>query len=296
VTIGIILVTFRCRDLALAALRSIETHAPALLPTTVVIDNASFDGTVEAVREAFPAVRVVEHRRNLGFAAAVNRGIEELSTADVVCLLNPDAELLDDGIFAAARYLEQHPEVGVLGGRILNPDGSIQPSARAFPSHKNALFNRHSLLTRLFPRNRWSRQYLMSDWDHDDTRPVDWVSGAFMLIHRRALEAVGPFDPAYFFSIEDVDFCRRVHNAGLEVHYFPGAAVRHRVGGSSRRAVYRAMAGHHRGMWRYYRKHLRGNPLLHALTAAGIALRFLLHAVSYALRAARARLLGREPG
>lgn len=293
-TIGVVIVTFRCRDLALAALRSLEARAPELLPTTVVVDNASFDGTVEAVRAAFPAVTVVEHRRNLGFAAAVNRGIDALPNADVICLLNPDAELLDDGIFAAAAYLAAHPDVGVLGGRILNPDGSIQPSARAFPSHKNALFNRHSLLTKLFPGNRWSRQYLMTDWSHDDIRPVDWVSGAFMLIHRRALEAVGPFDPGYFFSIEDVDFCRRVHDAGLRVEYFPGAAVRHRVGGSSRKAVYRAMAGHHRGMWRYYRKHFRGNPLLHAVTAAGIGLRFALHAVSYALRAGRDRLLGRE--
>ncbi|PFG73923.1 glycosyltransferase family 2 protein [Tepidiforma thermophila] len=294
-TIGIVIVTFRCRDLALAALRSIEAHVPGLLATTVVVDNASFDGTVDAIRAAFPAVTVIEHRRNLGFAAAVNRGLEALPAADVICLLNPDAELLDDGIFAAADYLAANPEVGVLGGRILNPDGSIQPSARAFPSHRNALFNRHSLLTRLFPRNPWSRRYLLSDWDHNDIRSVDWVSGAFMLIHRRALAAVGIFDPAYFFSIEDVDFCRRVHNAGLDVRYFPGASVRHRVGGSSRRAVYRAMAGHHRGMWRYYRKHFRGNPLLHVITAAGIALRFGLHAISYALRAGRARLLGREP-
>ncbi len=293
-TIGVVIVTFRCRDLALAALRSIEAHAPSLLPATVVVDNASFDGTVEAIREAFPAVRVIEHRRNLGFAAAANRGIAALPGADVICLLNPDAELLDDGIFAAARYLQDHPAVGVLGGRILNTDGTIQPSARAFPSHTNALFNRHSLLTKLFPNNRWSRRYLMTDWDHDDIRPVDWVSGAFMLIHRRALDAAGAFDPAYFFSIEDVDFCRRVHAAGLEVRYFPAATVRHRVGGSSRKAVYRAMAGHHRGMWRYYRKHFRGNPPLHTITAVGIGLRFALHAVSYTFRATRARLLRRE--
>ncbi len=294
-SIGIIIVTFRCRDLALAALRSIEQYVPHLLPATVVVDNASFDGTVEAIRAAFPAVHIIEHRRNLGFAAAVNRGLEALPGAEVIALLNPDAELLDAGLLAAAAHLESNPSVGVLGGRILNPDGTIQPSARAFPSHRNALFNRHSLLTRLFPRNPWSRRYLMSDWNHDDIRPVDWVSGAFMLIHRRAIDAVGRFDDAYFFSIEDVDFCRRVHDAGLQVLYFPHATVRHHVGGSSRRAVYRAMAGHHRGMWRYYRKHFRGSLTLHALTAGGIAARFALHATSYTLRAAGARLLGREP-
>lgn len=291
--IGIVIVTYRCPELALACLASIQRHLPGLLPSTVVVDNASFDGTPAAIRAAFPTVRVIEHRRNLGFAAGVNRGIEALPGAEVIALINPDAELLDDGLLAAADYLRDHPAVGVLGGRVLNRDGSIQPSARAFPSHRHALFNRHSLLTRLFPRNRWSRQYLLSDWDHADIRPVDWVSGAFMIIHRRALDAVGTFDPAYFFSIEDVDFCRRVHDAGLEVRYFPGATIRHRIGGSSRRAVFRAMAGHHRGMWRYYRKHFRTNPLLDALTAAAISARFAIHAASYTLRTARNAALRR---
>jgi GT2 family glycosyltransferase len=133
----------------------------------------------------------------------------------------------------------------------------------------------------------------MSGWSHDEVRPVDWVSGAFMFVHRRAIDAVGLLDPAYFFSIEDVDYCRRVRDAGLEVVYFPGAAVEHRVGGSSRRAVYRAMAAHHMGMWHYYRTHLRGNLLVDAVTLAGIAGRFKLHAASYALRTAKNRALGR---
>jgi GT2 family glycosyltransferase len=101
-------------------------------------------------------------------------------------------------------------------------------------------------------------------------------------------------DANYFFSIEDVDYCRRLHDAGLAVHYFPGTAIQHRIGGSSRRAVYRAMAAHHRGMWRYYQKHLRGSRFLDVATAAGIAARFGLHASSYALRTGRNRALGRE--
>jgi GT2 family glycosyltransferase len=133
----------------------------------------------------------------------------------------------------------------------------------------------------------------MTNWAHDEVRPVDWVSGAFMFIHRRAIDAVGTLDPAYFFSIEDVDYCRRVRDAGLEVMYFPGASIQHRIGGSSRRAVYRAMAAHHRGMWRYYRKHLRGNVALDVVTFAGISARFALHAASYAVRTARNRILGR---
>ncbi|MEO8538892.1 MAG: glycosyltransferase family 2 protein [bacterium] len=290
-TVGIVIVTYKCRDLAIACIESVEAHLPDLVAAIVVVDNASDDGTAAAIRARWPAIRVVENRRNTGFAAAVNRGIEAIKDVSVVCLLNPDATLLDAGIPSAASYLEAHPRVGVLGGKILNANGTVQASARSFPSHRNALFNRHSLTTKLLPRNRWSRAYLLSDWKHDEIRTVDWVSGALMLIHRRAIDAVGLFDAGYFFSIEDVDFCKRVRDAGLSVEYFPAAAVRHRIGGSSRKAVYRAMAAHHRGMWRYYAKHMRGSGFVDGVTFAGIWARFSLHAVSYAARSARNRVL-----
>lgn len=291
-SLGIVIVSYRCRELLLQCIASIEAHVPELLPATVVVDNASGDGTPEAVRVRWPAVTVIESDRNSGFATAANRGIRELPNASTICLLNPDATLSDAALPAAAEYLDLHAEVGILGGRIVNFDGTLQASARAFPGHRNAFFNRHSLATKFFPRNRYSTGYLMTDWEHDAVRPVDWVSGAFMFIHRRTIETVGVFDPAFFFSIEDVDLCRRVRDAGLEVVYFPGAAITHRIGGSSRRAVYRAMAAHHRGMWRYYRKHLRGNAAVDALTFAGISARFGLHAGSYAARTAKNRLLG----
>ncbi len=292
-SLGIVIVSYRCRDLLLQCIESIETRVPELLATTVVVDNASGDGTPDAVSARWPEVTVIESARNVGFAAAANRGMRALPSVTSICLLNPDATLSDAGLPKAGSYLEEHPEVGVLGGRIVNSDGSLQASARAFPGHRNAFFNRHSLATKFFPGNRFSTDYLMTDWDHEEVRPVDWVSGAFMLIHRRAIEVAGVFDPGFFFSIEDVDLCRRVRDAGLEVVYFPGAAVSHRIGGSSRRVVYRAMAAHHRGMWRYYRKHLRSNLAVDALTFAGISARLGLHAGSYAARTTRNRLLGR---
>lgn len=291
-TPGIVIVTYKCREMALTCLESIGKQLPEGLKNTVVVDNASGDGTVEAVRERFPQVRVVAQQTNGGFASGVNAGMSALPEHRVVCLLNPDAVLLDDGLLGAAAYLDSNEDIGVMGGRIENLDGTLQPSSRAFPSHLNALFNRHSLFTKLVPGNRWSKAYLMTDWGHDEVQDVDWVSGALMLIHRRAIERVGVLDEGYFFSIEDVDYCRRVHDAGLRVVYYPGVTVRHRVGGSSRKAVFRAMAAHHRGMWRYYRKHMRGNVVMDALTAGGIAVRLGIHAGSYTLRTAFNRLRG----
>lgn len=291
-TIGLVVVTYRCRDEALACLASIERFAPQLLPTTVVVDNASHDGTTAAIRARYPTVRILEHPRNLGFASGANAGIALLDGCDAILLLNPDAVLTDDGILAAAAFLDAQQDVGVLGLRVENPDGSVQPSCRRFPSHRTALFNRHSLPTKLLPGNRWSREYLMLDWAHDEVRDVDWVSGAAMLIHRRAIERVGVFDPGFFFSIEDVDYCRRVWGAGLRVVYWPHARVVHQVGQSSRKAPLRAMAAHHAGMWRYYRKHHRGGPFLELVTAAGIGARLASHVALHALRAAVRELRG----
>jgi len=294
VTLGMVIVTFRCRDLALECLASLAREAPGVLANTVVVDNDSRDGTVEAIRESYEGVRVIANQANVGFATAVNAGLRTLEGTTVVCLLNPDSVLLDGDIEEAGRYLDAHAEIGVMGGRIVNDDGTLQPNARAFPSHLNAFFNRHSLMTKFFPGNRWSSRYLMTDWPHDAVREVDWVSGAFMFIHRRTFEAIGLMDEGFFFSIEDVDYCRRAWDGGLKVVYYPMAAVRHRVGGSSRHAVYRAMTAHHRGMWRYYRKHMRGNLLVDAATFGGIGLRLGIHAVSYALRSGKNRVLGRE--
>jgi hypothetical protein len=289
-SLGMVVVTFKCREYALRCLASIRTQVPEALARTVIVDNASGDGTVEAVERHFPEVRRIVKQRNIGFAGGANAGIRALPECDVIVLLNPDTLLLDAGLADAADYLREHADVGVLGARVENPDGTLQPSCRAFPGHLTALFNRHSLATKLIPGNRWSEKYLMTDWDHTTVRPVDWVSGACMVIHRRAMERVGLLDARYFFSIEDVDYCRRVRDAGLEVMYFPMAVVRHRVGGSSRNNAYRAMTAHHLGMWHYYRSHMRGNLLLDGITAAGIFGRLGLHATSLTVR----RALGRD--
>lgn len=283
--LGIVVVTYECREFALTCLKSIQRWLPGAFDATVVVDNDSHDGTVAAVREAFPSIQVIAKDRNAGFAAAANTGMRALGDCDVVCLLNPDAELLDGGLLEASRYLDEHPSLGVAGARVENADGTVQASCREFPGHRTALFNRHSLATRFVPGNRWSQGYLMTDWPHDAIRPVDWVSGACMLIHRRAIERLGYLDPHYFFSIEDVDYCRKAHDAELGVVYYPMARVRHLVGKSSKHNAYRAMTAHHAGMWRYYRKNMRGNVALDVLTAAGIAARLSLHASSYAVRA-----------
>lgn len=270
----------------------------------VVVDNASRERGVQRLEGEFPNVRVVRRAANGGFAVGVNAGVAA-TTAPVVMLLNPDTVVRRGALASMLRHLREHPDIGVLGPRIENPDGSLQLSCRGFPTFWTGLFNRYSLLTRLAPGNRHAADYLMTDWDHGSVRDVDWLSGAAMMIPKETFARAGAFDEAYFFAVEDVDFCRRVHDAGLRVVYFPEAVITHAIGGSSRTAPNRVVLARHRGMWRYYRRHLRphttGVPgrLVDAAAAAGIIGRCTAQLVvvngARALDSARGRRRVRPP-
>lgn len=250
----------------------------------IVVDNGSPDGSGACLALVLPEARVLRRRRNGGFSVAANAGAARAS-GDYLLFVNPDVALLGDVAGSLSLYLRAHPDAGAAGPRLLNSDGSVQLSCRRFPSHRTALFNRYSLATRLRPRNRYSAEYLMSDCDHTATRDVDWLSGACLMLPRRVFEAIGGFDEGFFFSAEDVDLCRRLHVAGYRVVYVPEVAAVHAIGASSRTAPNRIIIARHRGMWRYYRKHLRGGALLDTLTLAGIAARCLAQlAVTNALR------------
>lgn len=274
--LSVVIVNYNSLAYVRRCLASLGEGARGLAWEAVVVDNASREPGVEGLPCAFPHVRVLRRACNDGFAAGANAGIRA-ARADAVFLLNPDTRVMPGAAGTLLRYLRAHPDVGIVAPKLVNPDGSLQLSCRRFPTLWAGLFNRYSLLTRLLPGNRFSTAYLMTDWDHACTRDVDWVSGAAMMISRVALERVGGFDEGYFFAMEDVDLCRRVHDAGLRVVYLPDAVVEHRIGGSSSTVPARALIARHRGMWRYYRRYLRRNPPLDALVAAGITMRCALH-------------------
>jgi N-acetylglucosaminyl-diphospho-decaprenol L-rhamnosyltransferase len=267
--LSIIIVNFNAADELRGGLASIARHLSAIPHDVCVVDNASSDGSVDVVRREFPDVQVVANRENRGFAAAVNQGIAR-TTGRIVLWLNPDCVLMDDGLATIVRYCDDCPDVGIVGLQLLDPDGGIQISGRAFPSYDWAVGHRHSLLTRWFPNNRYSRRYLQMDLDRRQVTDVDWVSGAGLLHPRRLIDAIGVLDEQFFMYCEDVDFCRRAKTAGLRVQYHPGARVMHQVGASSRHARRRMLVARHRSLWRYYRKHFHRDPVRDAAAAAAI--------------------------
>lgn len=270
--ISVVIVSYNGRDYLRRCLGSLREHTRGVEYEVVVVDNASLDGTADMVAAEFPTVRLLRQPGNAGLSLALNQGIR-LSSGEMVVLLNPDTELQDNAFGAMVRHLRDHPEVGVLGPRILDDDGSLQLSCRRFPTLSVAFFNRYSLLTRLYPHNPFSTHYLMTDFDHSDPAEVDWLSLACWMAPRRLFDEVGFLDEGYFLYSEDMDFCQRVHRATRKVVYFPGVSLVHHIGRSTRTLPNRSVVERYRSMWRYYGKYMRRGVLVDAMVLGGITFR-----------------------
>lgn len=253
--LSVLVVTYKSRKDIEACLQSVTAALDGLASEVVVVDNASGDGTAELAAR-HPGVRVLALTDNVGFGAGINCGLQA-TKGRYVLWVNPDGRLIGGSLRQVIAWMDTHPDVGIVGGKILDPDGTVQRSARAFPSYGAALGHRYSLLTKWFPSNPWSRRYLRGEATFGEAEPVDWVSGAFVL-HRRAVsDALHGLDEQFFMYVEDVDFCRRAWDAGWKVYFHPGVVMEHEVGGSSRQVNRPMILARHRSMWRYYKKHFR---------------------------------------
>lgn len=268
---SVVIVTYNSRAVVGRCFDSLARHASDPCYEVIVVDNASPDRTADFVASQYPWVRLIRRRTNAGLSAAINEGVAA-AAGTYIMQLNPDTHFDCDILAPLVRYLSEHGDVGIVAPKLLNDDGSLQLSCRAFPGYATALFNRYSMLTKMLPGNRYSRAYLMADFDHVGARDVDWVSGAALMFPRTLCDRIGGWDAGFFMFNEDVDFCRRAHDAGARVVYNPDVAVYHSIGASQSTSS-RLVIERHRSMWRYYRKHLRGNAARDAVTGAGIAAR-----------------------
>jgi GT2 family glycosyltransferase len=264
----------------------------------IVVDNASTDGTAEMVNLEFPQVKLLVNSQNLGYTKANNIGINH-SRGKYILLLNPDTIVHQDALQALIDCAESHPEAGIIGAKLLNPDGSVQRSARSFPDIGAGLF-RNTFLGRLFPNNPFVRRYLLADFGYDEVREVDWVSGAAMLVRRDLIERIGGLDERFWAYCEDVDLCWRAWQAGYKVLFCPNAVITHKVGRSSDQRLVPSLIQHHKSMWLFYLKNYRHRyPLiLFPLIGLGILIRLagaLLKVASHRLRLFFERKLVAKP-
>jgi len=255
--VSILIVSFNTRDILRQCLATVRAETGSLRVETIVIDNASRDGSAEMVAAEFPEVLVIQTGANLGFAGANNVGIEKARGRYCV-LLNSDAFLCQDALAASVRLMDANPGTGIGGARLVGRDGEAQPSARLFPSLLNE-FLMISGLAYQFPNSRFFGRFDRTWADQSEPAEVDWVPGAFMIVRTEPLQRIHGFDTAFFFYFEEVDLCRRMKMAGKSVWYWPQIRVIH-LGGESSKAELGTM-NTRTTLWRlrsgllYHRKH-----------------------------------------
>jgi GT2 family glycosyltransferase len=243
----------------------------------VVVDHVSREGAADALSREFPFVRLLRVPANEGFAAGVNRGARGAQTPFLL-LLNPDS-IVDAGLVdRLSEWMHDRPDVGVVGPRLLNADGSVQGSARRFPDVTTVLAGRSSWLTRVLPRNPLSRRNLPAvEAMPGHPMDVDWISGACMMIRRAAFEQVAGMDEGFFLYWEDADFCRRLKSAGWRTMYVPKAGAMHIGGRSSRHAADASLEAFHASAYRLYSKHAgAAAQLLRPVVFLGLRLRLAM--------------------
>lgn len=221
----------------------------------IVIDNGSSDGSADFVADSFPDVRLIRNESNRGFAPAVNQGLSSAS-GEFVYLLNQDLRFPRGTITKLLDRIRRDKSIGLVGPAFVGFDGVLQKSARAFPTFRH-VFYKAFFLDRLFPRHREFSSWKMGWFDHRTEMFVDQPMGAVMLMPMEVVKKVGLFDEIFPLVFNDVDYCRRIHAAGLKCLYYPGAEVEHYVGGSTSRIPYRLIVASHSSFYRYLGKYAR---------------------------------------
>lgn len=256
-TLSAILVNFNAGAELRVALQSIADEMAGRPWEGIVTDNASVDGSERIAGEFAPSVRLLRNPANVGFGRAVNQGLAA-ARAPRILIMNPDCRLERGAIDALSAELDGDGQCAVVGPRILDPDGSVQGSARGDPDMLTGIFGRTSALRRLLPGLKVARRNVVAGDVAGDSASVevDWVSGACMLARRDALLAVGGFDERYFMYWEDADLCRRLRGRGHRIRYVPRAVAVHRVGQSSRTAREASIRAFHQSAYLYYATHV----------------------------------------
>lgn len=250
--LSIIIVSWNVKEMIAGCLRSIEVEQQTGeidAVETIVVDNNSSDGTAAFIQSDFPWVILKACQNNLGFSGGNNLGIR-ISRGRMVLLLNPDTIIHSGSLAILVNSLKANPTYGILGPRLLNSDGSLQPSCYPSPTLIRE-FWRLFYLDKLYPHGI----YRMKKWDSKNLRSVDNIMGAGMLLRREIVDTVGLMDEDYFMFSEEIDYCKRVRSAGWDIGWEPRAIFTHFGGGSTRQVREKMFIQLYRAKVYYFRKH-----------------------------------------
>jgi len=224
----------------------------------IVVDNNSFDETSQFIRKNFPEVKLIAKHKNIGFGKAVNLA-SETATGEYLFILNPDTIIQENTISTLVNYLKTHSEVGLIGPKIINPDGTLQSTCkRSFPTLSVALPKLLGL-SKIFPQTKWAGKYNLTYLDPDKIHSVDAVSGSCMFIRKTLFHKIDGFDEQFFLFGEDLDLCFRMKQKGHKIHYVPSTQILHYKGESVKFAPYDSISAFYSAMVLFYKKHFSKN-------------------------------------
>jgi len=279
--LSIVIVNFNVKAFLQQALESIYKAISGIETEIIVVDNHSVDGSVKMLSNQFPDVTLIANTENLGFAKANNQALQ-IAKGEYIWFLNPDTLVQEDTPGKLIAGMEADLEIGMLGCKILNDDGSLQLACRrSFPTPWVA-FTKLTGLAKLFPRVKWFGLYNLTHLDPDEAYEVEAISGSCMFTRRQAIEQVGQLDETFFMYGEDLDWCYRFGKAGWKVAYTPDTSIIHYKGESSKVAAWDSMTHFYRAMDIFAKKHFRSSSRfpLHWLLRGGIFIRYLLSIIS----------------
>ncbi|MGB9629360.1 MAG: glycosyltransferase family 2 protein [Thermodesulfobacteriota bacterium] len=270
IDVSVIIVNWNTKNYLLHCLESLFYTGEGFSKEVIVVDNGSQDGSVNELKKSFPSVHLIENKSNLGFAKAVNLGLQQAS-GRYLLLLNPDTLIKDGSIEELFSFMEEHREVAVTGPQLLNGDGSKQNSIANFPSLTTELLNKN-LLRWLFPE-----RYPGKEKDYSNPIEVDSVIGACMMVRREAMEQVGLLDEDYFLFLEETDWCYRMRKAGWKVYHVPQARVIHFQGKGAEKEKKRAKVEYYRSRYIFFKKNRGRSQEL--LLRMGLLIRLVLEEI-----------------
>ncbi|CAH8248965.1 glycosyltransferase family 2 protein [Paenibacillus melissococcoides] len=287
IDLSIIIVNYNTKQLTLNCIESVYRSVTDFQYEVILIDNASRDDSVQVFRQQCPQVELIANEQNLGFSKANNQGMQ-IAKGRYVLLLNSDTVIQPDTLDVMIRFMDEHPEVGASGCKVVLPDGSLDKACRrGFPTPA-ATFFYVSRLSKLFPKNPRINAYHREDLNPDEAYPIDCLIGAFMMVRREAIDQVGMLDEQFFMYGEDVDWCYRIKQAGWVNYYYPKTQIIHYKRASSRNKPYKITYEFHRAIYVLYNKHFKKKypfwvtALMYAGIGAKLGLAMLMNVLSRA--------------
>ena len=251
--VSVVIVNWNTAAMLMRCLKAVFDTVRNLRFEVIVVDNASSDDSVRACRLNFPSVKIIANAENVGFAKANNQAIVA-SEGQYILLLNSDAFVHSGSVEKVVHFMDAHDKVGAAGCKLVYENGDLQRSCTAFPTVFTELWQ-GLYLDRIFSRSKLFGQYWMTYWDMCDSRPVDCVMGAFIMLRRVALDEIGVLDEGFFFYSEEVDLCYRLWRSGWLVYYVADGSATHIWGGSERQSLSKRLVQLYTSRLYFFRKH-----------------------------------------